>query len=192
MRNVIQIDPWTYFWAALLVLTLPLNWLIAALSAAIFHELCHFAAIYVLGGKVRGIRVCAGGAVMVSDIPGEREELISAIAGPAGSFLLLGLCHIFPKLAICACIQGVFNLIPIYPMDGGRIFSCILHLICPSRADRIMQWTEFFLYIVVLLLAAAGMFLFSMGIFPLLTATLLIIKAILRKRPCKRSQIRVQ
>lgn len=192
MRNRIQIDPWACFLGALLVLTVPISWLFSALCAAVFHELCHVAAIKILGGSILGIRIRIGGAVIESEIPGKREELLCALAGPAGSLLLLALCHVFPKLAICACIQGMFNLLPVYPLDGGRILRCSLELICPEKAEMVQNRMEILICVFIAIFAAAGTFLLSMGLLPLFAAGTMIIKAISRKRPCKRSQIRVQ
>lgn len=183
---MIRIDPWAYFFGALLILTLPLDWLMAAFFAAAFHELCHIAAIRALSGRIGDIRVGIGGAVIETELPDKRAELISAIAGPLGSLFLLVFCHIFPKLSICACVQGLFNLLPVYPMDGGRILRCGLAFICPGAAERIGNGIEIMAYFFITILAAAGTFVFSMGFFPLFTAMLLMIKAILRKRPCKR------
>lgn len=192
MHKRIRLDPWTYVFGALLLLTVPVDWLLAAMAAAAIHELCHMAAIRLLGGQILGVCIGIGGTVIDSRIPGKREELVCTLAGPAGSLLLLCLCHSFPKLAICAGIQGLFNLLPVYPLDGGRALTCALELLCPRQADRLLLWAETALYLLLAILGAVGTFLFSLGFFPFFGAVLLIIKAILRKRPCKQREIGVQ
>ena len=192
MRNWIHIDPWVYLTAALLVLVLPLDWLMAALCAAVFHEICHIAAIRLLGGSVKGIRIGIGGAAIETEVPGRGRELLSALAGPAGSMLLLPLCHLFPKIALCAFAQGAFNLLPIFPMDGGRALRCCAEMIAPSKAETILNFAEISTYLTIILHAAGVTALFSVGILPLFGAILLILKAISRKRPCKRRRIGVQ
>lgn len=189
---MIRIEPWAYFFAAALVLILPLDWLLSMLLAAFFHELCHIIAIKLLGGRVASLRIGIGGAMIETEIPGKGRELISTLAGPLGSFCLLAVCRIFPKLAICSCIQGLFNLLPVYPLDGGRILRCGLELICPTRAETTQKIVERLLYIALMLLTVTGIFLFSMGVAPLFVAVMLTVKAVLRKRPCKQSQIRLQ
>lgn len=192
MRVSAQVDPWAYVLGALLVLLLPLSWLLAALAAAAFHELCHVLSIRLLGGKVLGLHIGPGGAVIETELPGKGKELLCALAGPAGSLLLLSLCRILPKLAICAGVQGLFNLLPVYPLDGGRALRCGLELLWPENAQKIGNLVETGLLFVLAVLAAVAAFVFSLGMIPLIAATLLILKAILRKRPCKRSQIGVQ
>lgn len=183
-----QVDPWAYLVAAFLILTLPLDWLLAAFMAAVFHEVCHAAAIWLLGGKIYRVRIGVGGADMETEIPDTKRELLCAAAGPVGSFLLLFLCRVFPKLAICACIHGLFNLLPVYPMDGGRMLRCLLEMLCPRYADRMEN--------VVMIAAFSGMigivFTLSQGLVPTLIMSAWILKAIMRKRPCKWRQIRVQ
>lgn len=182
---MIQVDSFAYFVAAILILILPLDWLMAAACAAVIHELCHAMAIYVSGGNITGIRIGVGGAVMETEIPGKGRELLCALAGPVGSFLLLFLCHRFPKLAVCAGVQGIFNLLPLYPLDGGRAVQCCLELCIPQRAERIRSAVEIMALLSLAILAVAGTFVFAAGILPLLAAGLLILKAVLRKRPCK-------
>ena len=72
MRDFVRVDVSACLMGAFLLLTLPLNWLLSALAAAAFHELCHGEAILLLGGRIWGVRIGVGGAVM------ETEPLSSA------------------------------------------------------------------------------------------------------------------
>lgn len=189
---MVKVDFRTYYFLALLLLVIPAQWLGAALMAAVFHELCHLLVIIALGGTVTEIRIGVSGAVIEAGIPGEKEELLAAIAGPAGSFLLLSLCHLFPKIAICAFFQGLFNLIPVYPMDGGRALQCIQVLYCSQNAERIARAVEIITCAVLFVMVLAGSLTLSLGILPLLAVMLWINSVIRRKRPCKQRRIRVQ
>lgn len=187
-QSLLQIEAWAYFFSALLILTLPLDWLVAAVCAAAFHEICHIAVIRILGGMIGELQIGISGAAMEVEIQGRGKEFLCALAGPVGSFLLLFLCHVFPKLSICGCIQGLFNLLPIYPLDGGRMLKCLL----PSKLGYWMKKMELILSFLLLGGAVRASIQFSLGYFPALAAVFLIIRVALRKIPCKRRQIRVQ
>ncbi len=187
-----QLDPWAPLFAALLLLTVPLDWLAAALGAAAFHELCHILAIRALGGRVLGLRIGLTGAVIDAELPVGWREPVCALSGPAGSFLLLMLCRVAPKLALCGLVQGAFNLLPIYPMDGGRALAFLLHTYLPNRAKYIQKATQYTtiaaFYTLTACLCAKGI-LPSFLVFWMFLAFLF---RIFRKIPCKPGQSRVQ
>lgn len=137
------IEPRVYILLALLLLVLPIQWVAAAVLAAVFHEGCHMAAVYLLGGRCEGIRLSARGARMEATLPAFRGELLSVLAGPAGSLLLLGLYRVLPRVAVCAAVQGFYNLLPIEPLDGGRALRLCLEHWCPHRAEKIMTLVRF-------------------------------------------------
>lgn len=134
-----MIDPWACLLGALLLLILPLHWLAAAVLAAGVHELCHLGAVYALGGRVLSFCIGPAGARMETDLQGRGRALLAALAGPAGSLLLLFLGRFLPHVAVCAAIQGLFNLLPLYPLDGGRVLRCCLE---GRLSDRTMAVTE--------------------------------------------------
>lgn len=70
------------------------------------------------------------------------KKLIIAISGPLTNLVFVILFLLFPisffgierELIIYANILiGIFNLIPIYPLDGGRIAKYILHIFCGRK-----------------------------------------------------------
>lgn len=122
------VTPGAYFAAAAGVLLLPMNWLTAAVTAAGFHELCHLAALRYLKIPIYQIKIGSFGAKIATAPMSAKMELLCAAAGPAGSFCLMLLFRWFPLLGILGMIQGLFNMLPIYPMDGGRIIRSIFVL----------------------------------------------------------------
>ena len=127
---------------AFLLLILPLDLLLAAMGAALVHELCHGLAICATGGKITRLTVGAGGMVIETTSMSPGKELICALAGPVGSFLLACLYPWIPLAAICALVQGCFNILPLYPLDGGRVLRCLLEWLMPVQGERIRKLVE--------------------------------------------------
>ncbi len=174
-----------YFLAALMLLLLPLDWLLGALLAASFHEICHFFTACILGIKCLSIEINAGGAVMEFGPMDDWEELITAAAGPVGSFVLCGLGCVYPQMAVCGLAQGLFNLLPIWPLDGGRIIRCMF-----QSNPRLCGVIEFTAAVIIL---CVGVWLSTkLGIGPGIFAGIVTLKAFLRKIPCKDAFLGVQ
>ena len=70
-------------------------------------------------------------------------------AGPVG-YILLFLCY----MSVLSVGLGMFNLIPIPPLDGAKIFYAVL----PDRLYRTMLYYERYVRFVVLILAWFGFF----------------------------------
>lgn len=192
VRASVSVDPWACIFAALLLLLVPLRWLLAAVLAAILHECFHILAIRLCGKHIFSIHIGLGGTTIETDVSGITQELLCALAGPFGSLLLLTFCHCFPELALCAGAQGLFNLLPIYPLDGGRALQCLLTMLFPEKAARVGKWITLAVFLLLLVIGIYGAVRLSLGLLPIFLTFLLAIKGFLRKKPCKQRQIRVQ
>lgn len=163
---------------ALCLYLLPLQWVLGAVCAGAVHEFGHLLALRLTGATVCSVTLGGFGA-KIETSPLERlQELFCALAGPMGSFAMLLLCHIFPEAALCGLFQGLFNLLPVYPMDGGRAARCIL-------PEKVCDWVE---KTVTMLLAVLGLWL-NLGWLPVLA---LAVHCRSRKIPCKETKKAVQ
>ena len=173
---------------ALMLLMLPLKWICAAILAAVLHESFHAAAIILCGGRIERIRLGSRGAAM-EILPMTRgRELLCALSGPAGGLLLLLFAKWIPRTAVCATFHSIYNLLPVYPLDGGRALRCGAELLFGRKAERVCLWVEKLCLICVAALALYACFFLKLGLFPLLLAAGLWV----RKSPCKEQVLAVQ
>ncbi|MBN1956354.1 MAG: site-2 protease family protein [Anaerolineae bacterium] len=134
----------------------------------VLHELAHSLVAMGFGTKVREIVLLPlGGVARMENLP-ERpsQELLMAVAGPVASAVIgatLGAItrltlpdeiwweflpaiaegrpqwtHLLPYLAFVNIFLAAFNLIPAFPMDGGRVLRALLAAMMPyGRATAI-------------------------------------------------------
>jgi Zn-dependent protease/CBS domain-containing protein len=139
------------YYPELPALTTASYWLMALLAALAFfgcivlHEMGHAVAARSRQMPIRGITLFMfGGVAEIGDEPPSAgAELVMAIAGPAVSVVLallfgaaawLGYQHGWPAplvvvlahLGLVNAIVLIFNLIPAFPLDGGRVLRAIL------------------------------------------------------------------
>lgn len=125
-----------WLWGTLLALSL--------FASVVLHELSHAWMAIRKGGKVNDITlIMIGGVTHVAEPPREpHHESIMALVGPLTSFALAGLCYVaYWLLQVTTAYSlsfalfylaginftlGAFNLIPAFPMDGGRILRGLL------------------------------------------------------------------
>ncbi len=124
-------------------------------AAVLVHELAHVVYALRTGGKVNGITLMMmGGVSELSEAPKRpRDEALMALVGPLTSIGLAGLLYVglllvrgtgsfnlqfaLFYLALLNLILGVFNLLPAFPLDGGRIVRAALSArMGPVRGTR--------------------------------------------------------
>lgn len=190
-KSVTAVSPFVFLMGALLLLTLPLPWLTAAVAAAGIHEAGHLLAIRLLGTPTPKIRVGCRGAKIHTCFSDPWREFLCAAAGPVAGLLLLLAARWFPRIAVCGLVQSIYNLLPIYPLDGGRMLCSALKEWLPAKAEKITlvagQGTDCLL----LAGALAALLCRQPGIALLLGATA-VRSGALGKIPCKRRGKAVQ
>lgn len=124
-------------------------WSLAVIAAVLSvaslyaHELAHALVARAYGIPVRTISLflLGGMAHITRESPTPRAEFLIAVAGPASSLVLgaiagvlsLGLWHVAPPIAVLGLWLatmniplGIFNLVPAFPLDGGRVLRGLL------------------------------------------------------------------
>ncbi len=124
-------------------------WIVALITSLLFfgsvlaHELSHSVISQARGTPVKGITLFIfGGVSQISrEATHPQDELVMAAAGPISSFVLAGVFWLIaasagainePLMAAASwlssvnLILGVFNLVPGFPLDGGRVLRSII------------------------------------------------------------------
>ena len=172
-----KISPGFLLTLAMMLLLMPLRWLSGAIIAAAFHEMCHYITIRLLSHDVTSVRLYSSGARMALPEMSRGRELLCALAGPVGGLLLTLLSPVFPRLAICALIQSVYNLLPIYPLDGGRALACLLAMyLSPPMAAAILRWVTILCKMSLLFVGCYICFSVQWGYLPLILSILICIR----------------
>lgn len=122
---------------------------VCSLTAVVVHELAHARVARRLGYALNEIRLMPYGAAlcMNADVTPKHEILIAA-AGPlinlflgllfAAMWWLIPTSYAFTEqFCLCNMYVGIFNLLPVYPLDGGRITYALLS----SRVKRKKAYT---------------------------------------------------
>lgn len=143
---------WSTIFIALMFLQsgsilLSLGLVVLLLMSIILHELGHSLTARLFGCNTRDITLSViGGCASLERMPYKAyQELLTAAAGPIVSFVLgivlIVVSYFLPEnslLTIALFIAGqinftlgLFNLLPGFPMDGGRIFRSLARFFMP-------------------------------------------------------------
>ncbi|MFD7520908.1 M50 family metallopeptidase [Paenibacillus chitinolyticus] len=141
----------------------------ATLFGIVFlHELGHFGAAAAFGWRVREVRLLPFGGVLVVDelasVP-LREEMIVALAGPLQHLWLIALGFLCRFLEVgdpewwsyfieINAVIALFNLLPILPLDGGKLLQGLLSMGLPYQRTLVCTvWVSIVLGLMMTVIA---------------------------------------
>ena len=150
----------------------------AFVAAALLHEAGHLLVLRARRIPVLSLRISLSGASIVTPPLGYCDELLAASAGPVINFVLFfAFLKRIPYFALVNLGLLLFNLLPFYPLDGGRILRALLRLLL---GERIGRWIERIVHVLcLLLLGAAAIYLTCIlhaGLWPVLTFAFLLLR----------------
>jgi Zn-dependent protease len=130
--------------------------LAALLVCILLHEFAHIGVAALFGSRTRRVLLIPFGCIAdLESIPREPYEIWMALAGPCTSLALAGIAWIIHGLmgesetsiafglgsvlqivAMFNLSVGCFNLLPCFPMDGGRVLRSVLALLVGLMRGR--------------------------------------------------------
>jgi len=131
---------------AMLILNNHIGMILPLLAAVSVHELGHAVAILLYKGSIRTIALNAGGLKIDYDSIrfNYGQDIVCAAAGPIaglsaaiiGSYLNV---NVFAGISI---VISMFNLLPVRPLDGGRILWNLFMMLFGVNAEKIIRIVE--------------------------------------------------
>ncbi|HEX8254975.1 MAG TPA: M50 family metallopeptidase, partial [Thermoanaerobaculia bacterium] len=132
-----------------------LLWIPIAFVSVLIHELAHAGAIAALGfGSSQIVLGGMGGVTINQRRARPWQDFIISVAGPASSFILMFialaltqtrvggtdkmLIEFLPRMASANLFWGVFNLIPVPPLDGGHATRDFFRMFLNERSAFIV------------------------------------------------------
>jgi len=146
------VNPFTVIYIAIALILGRFYFLFIHLFVALIHELFHVLPALIFKMKVKEIEMLPFGFyASISDLEEHHplKQIVVLLLGPLSIFIsliILKSLYVFDVISIYGYNHGVeasisiliFNLLPIYPLDGNRIINAILSLICEESITKII------------------------------------------------------
>ena len=150
-----------------------LVWIPVIFISILFHELAHAGTIAMFGYGSSHVILGGMGGVTINERKARpwHDMLISA-AGPLSSFALAWICRLIyngvpfaqhdpmlrvllPLMYWAGIVWGIFNLLPIPPLDGGKAFRNLLRTILREN-------TAFIISVWIAMVVGAGIVIYAL------------------------------
>ncbi len=152
----------SFYFAAVLTLSLLLDKTdisLYSILSALLHETGHLTSLFLFKARPKeisfglfGMRITRGAKTLSF-----RQEVLTALAGPFVNIILFAVFLCCKKTLMFSAVNlalGIFNLLPVKPMDGGEALYFFLCSFCEE--NRIKRITDITTVLTVIFLTAAG------------------------------------
>lgn len=152
MIKQIYIHPLAWFVAAIAIVTGFFRHLVILAIIILFHELGHYLMARFFGWRIRRVVLLPFGGVLEVDEHGNRpfkEELLVVLFGPLQHIWMIGLGFLFFHLHLWSSLTFetflfynisilIFNLLPIWPLDGGKLLFLLFAYFQPFKKAHLL------------------------------------------------------
>ena len=153
-----------------------LIWIPILFVSVLIHELAHAAMIALFGFGASHVILTGMGGVTVNQRRAKPwQDVLISLAGPASSFGLMFLSEwifnhvqvartdamlfaLLPRMYYANYFWGLFNLIPVAPLDGGHAVREFLNIFLPDRSSFVI-----YVWIAMIVGAGVAIYMFKEG-----------------------------
>ena len=134
------------------------------------HEFAHYFVAKRLGYNVDGFLLSAYGIGMqTNNSYRKKDEILISIAGPIFNLILIILTvflwWVYPSMyfftydfVMCNFLVMVFNMIPLYPLDGGRVIVCLFSRFNKKKVLKVSNMISIILGVILMVLFFISIF----------------------------------
>lgn len=169
IKKTISVDKACFFLWLLIPLLLPLKWVFGWTVAALVHEIGHFVVLYIFGVKIYSVHIGVFGTRIETAAIHPSVEAICALTGPIFGLLTLFFKEHIPYVSLAAFLQSMYNLLPVFPLDGGRALQSLLYCFLKKKAVmKITCWLSVFTFIFVVVCGVWATCNYQLGVLPVI------------------------
>lgn len=168
----------SFSFAAMICILAWLNWslCLSFLLSALIHELGHLAAMKLWRVPIEAMSIGAAGAKIRTGAMNHKQEIRCALAGPlTGIVFALCILRILPQTAVVSFLLSLINLLPLYPLDGGRVLRACLSLYFEeAKVRKITHIVTVVICSTLMIVACWASICMRWGLWPMLAALVLL------------------
>ena len=153
MRNIFKIHPLTYITALIFILIGYFKFYLSFMLVLFIHELGHITLSILFKWHIKSIILLPLGLLLKFEDNLNKpllEELIISISGIIFQLIFISFIHKY-YLVLSSNIILVFNILPIYPLDGSKVINIILNKITNFKTSYFLTLLLSFITIIILI-----------------------------------------
>ena len=153
MKNIFKIHPLTYITAFIFILIGYFKFYLSFMLVLLIHELGHIIMALVFRWHIKKIVVLPLGLLLKFEDNLNKpliEEFIISISGIIFQLIFIILIH-NNYLVLSSNIILIFNILPIYPLDGSKVINIIINIITNFKTSYFLTLQISFIVLILLI-----------------------------------------
>lgn len=153
MKNIFKIHPLTYIIALIFILIGYFKFYLSFMLVLFIHELGHITLSLIFKWHIKSIILLPLGLLLKFEDNLNKsliEEFIISISGIVFQLVFITFIHNY-YLVISSNIILIFNILPIYPLDGSKVINIVLNKITNFKTSYFLTLILSFITLIILI-----------------------------------------